>query len=161
MLGTDSCLLYAWHTPSFAHADNSLLLSWGFHRQGRLLWKRFDRFYVGHFEADSGGTISILLGTSLSDHAPVSLCVLSRRSSAPCRSSRILDSVLQDTSLRTALSQIWTYGHLRMQDPAVYLASCIDTSSTACRHLVSERSNTAATSDGEDFGALSQRASSQ
>ncbi|MCO5604908.1 hypothetical protein L7F22_059082 [Adiantum nelumboides] len=94
----------AWHTPSIAHAVSPLHFSWGFHRQGGLLLKRLDRFYVGHFGAESGGVISVLPGTSLSNHAPVSLCLLSRRSMAPCRGSRIPDSILQDTELRTALS---------------------------------------------------------
>ncbi|MCO5590348.1 hypothetical protein L7F22_044317 [Adiantum nelumboides] len=96
----------AWHTP-IAHAVSALHFSWGFHRRGGLLLKRLDRFYVGHFAAESGGAISVLPGTSLSDHAPVSLCLLSRRSMAPRRGSRIPDSILQDTELRIVLSQIW------------------------------------------------------
>ncbi|MCO5554186.1 hypothetical protein L7F22_007712 [Adiantum nelumboides] len=129
----------AWHNPSFAHVVSPLHFSWGFHRQGGLLLKRFDRFYVGHFAAESGGIISILPGTSLTNHAPVSLCLPSRRSVAPRRDSRILDSILQDTVLRTVLSQIWTCDSSQMQDSAQFLASCIDASCTTCRHSVSER----------------------
>ncbi|MCO5548470.1 hypothetical protein L7F22_001928 [Adiantum nelumboides] len=99
-------------TTSIAHAASSLHFSWGFHRQGEPLLKRLDRFYVGHFAAESGGVISVLPGTPLSDHAPVSLCLLSRCSMAPRRDSRIPDSILQDTELRTVLSQIWVFSRL-------------------------------------------------
>ncbi|MCO5614063.1 hypothetical protein L7F22_068344 [Adiantum nelumboides] len=89
--------------------------------------------------AGVGGVISILPGTSLSDHAPVSLCLLSQHSIAPRRGSRIPDSILQDTELRNALSQIWVGGLTHTKGAAHFLASCIDASSTACRLTVSER----------------------
>ncbi|MCO5550433.1 hypothetical protein L7F22_003919 [Adiantum nelumboides] len=128
-----------WHTPSFAHVVGSLHFSWGFQRQGGLLLKRLDRFYVGQFAAEMGGVISILPGTSLSDYAPVSLCLLSQRSIAPRWGSRIPDSILQDTELRNALSQIWVGGLTHAEGAAHFLALCIDASSTACRLTVSER----------------------
>ncbi|MCO5597032.1 hypothetical protein L7F22_051105 [Adiantum nelumboides] len=108
-------------------------------RQGGLFLKRLDRFYVGCFGADSGGIVSIFPGTVLSDHALVSLCILSRCSLAPRQGSRIPDLVLQDVELRIALSQIWTCGSSQMEDPVVVLPSCMATSSIAYRHTVSER----------------------
>ncbi|MCO5605299.1 hypothetical protein L7F22_059481 [Adiantum nelumboides] len=118
----------AWHTP-FAHAVSSLHFSWGFHRQGGLLLKHLDRCYVGQFAAESGGIISILPGTSLSNHAHVLLFLLLRRSVAPRGGSHIPDSILQDTKLGTVLSQLWTCDSSQMQGSAQCLASCIDASS--------------------------------
>ncbi|MCO5584656.1 hypothetical protein L7F22_038587 [Adiantum nelumboides] len=58
---------------------------------------------------------------------------------APGRGSRIPGSILQDTELRTALSQIWVGDISHTQGAAQLLASCIDASSIACRLTVSER----------------------
>ena len=63
----------AWHLPSFAHLQDSLLFSWGFRRQGGRLLERLDRFYIDSIIAQQGGLTSIVPGTALSDHAPISL----------------------------------------------------------------------------------------
>ncbi|MCO5595316.1 hypothetical protein L7F22_049357 [Adiantum nelumboides] len=121
----------AWYTPSFAHVDSSLHFSWGFHRQRGLLLKCLDRFYVGNLRADSGGIISIMPDTSLSDHAPVSLCAISRGSSASRWGSR--------PRRFFALSQIWTCGSSQMQDPGA--------TTTATAYQVSPTESTASDND--------------
>ena len=54
----------AWHSPSFAHLQSSLSLSWGFRKQGGHLLERLDRFYIDSWIAQQGGTTSIVSGNA-------------------------------------------------------------------------------------------------
>lgn len=148
--GRDFCYVFTlwihavdtWHMPSFVHQPRSLAFSWGLCRQqGRLLLERLDRFYIGDWASYLGGSICIWLGTSMSDHSPVSLTIAFARPLA-WRGSRIPDRLLSTSDLSARIAQIWGADPIS-EDPIVqdmhseFLASCMRESSTSCRETTS------------------------
>ena len=90
----------AWHLPSFVHTAQSLDFSWGFRRQDGRLLERLDRFYVGDWVADRGGSMTIWPGMALSDHMPVSLRIQLDTSLAVRRGCRIPEASISRQLVR-------------------------------------------------------------
>ena len=122
----------AWHEQSFARTPESLSFSWGFHRLGGSLLERLDRFYVDPWIAAHGGTLGIIPGTVLSDHAPVSLHIQFVVPSARRRVGRIPDSVLSHQPLRDELLEIWAISDTQLLDPGAFIDHALLASSEIC-----------------------------
>ena len=120
----------AWHIPAFAPTSHSLLFSWGFRRQGGRLLERLDRFYVGQWIADRGGTTTIWPRTALS---VISLRIHLHSSLARRRGRRIPDSTIRQSSLQGRIRELWTHGLDTSASPQETLAMLISSSSSLCR----------------------------
>lgn len=68
-----------WHLESFGRDHGSLLFSCSDRWIGGSNLSRIDRFYVSDWVGGRGGSIGILAGTSMSDHAPVVLSIAEPR----------------------------------------------------------------------------------
>ena len=80
---------------------------WGFRRERGRLLERLDRFYVSEWAIGRGGLVEVLLGTTLSDYAPVILTLDSMVQSLVPRSSKILDPILTREEVRSCLTSLW------------------------------------------------------
>lgn len=65
----------AQHSHAFGHLWGFLSFSWDFCRQGGCLLECLDKFHIEFWISLLEGTILIMTGFALSDHAPVSLHV--------------------------------------------------------------------------------------
>lgn len=130
----------AWHIHSFVHTEGSLDFSWGFRRQAGRLLERLDRFYVGAWAIGLGGSMTIWPGTALSDHFPVSLCVQFQSPVAQRRGCRIPDAIFERSSVRDHVFELWLRDLDAMHDvdPAVFLETCVLSSTTLCRNWVQQ-----------------------
>ena len=123
----------AWHVPSFGRRHDSLDFSWGHHRQGARLLERLDRFYIGDWASEVGGSTCIWPRTSLSDHHPVSLCITFQTPNAPRRGCRIPSTIFRAPQLTDDISSLWSAVLPESLSPREVLAYCISSSSSLCR----------------------------
>ena len=65
----------SWREPFFYRWPGSLDFSWGYRREGGRLLERLDGFCVSDWAIGRGGASGMVLGTTLSDHAPVILAL--------------------------------------------------------------------------------------
>ena len=95
-----------WHVEGFARERGSLLYSRSDRRIGSTNLSRLDRINASDLIVDKGGSVGIMAGTCMSDHAPV-LVVLSEGHRSFSQSMRIPECVQLDSSLAERIEQIW------------------------------------------------------
>ena len=100
------CILDAWHMPNVYRSQESLCFSRSDRRIGGTNLSRLDRFYVGEAFVSNGGTITIMPGTTFSDHAPVILTTFGRSTTMPLR-LRIPEKVMLDDRSYSRVRDIW------------------------------------------------------
>ena len=95
-----------WHAGGFAREGGSLLFSRSDRRIGSTNLSRLDRMYSSDLLVERGGSVGILAGTCMSEHAPV-LLVLSEGNRRFSQSMRIPKCVQIDERLDERIEQIW------------------------------------------------------
>ena len=101
-----SAALASWQHGAFSHSQGSLNFSRSDQQQGGVNLSRIDRFYVGDYLGDRGGSIEILAGTTFFDHAPIIL-TLEDQARVSCLQLRIPERMFSDDSLVVDIERIW------------------------------------------------------
>ena len=127
-----------WHSEGFSHEKDSLLFSRSDRRIGSSILSRIDRFYVSDLLLDRGGSVGILSGTCMSDHAPVML-VLAEKARSSSQALRIPESVQLDESLAERVKQQWQQALLTSESMSQALVTGLRQISTLFREESSRR----------------------
>ena len=124
----------AWTIDTFLRGPDSLRFTRSDRRTNGVNLSRLDRFYVSTYLRQWGGQIGILAGTSFSDHSLVSLEVLGRKLNGQAV-TRMLDSVIQDSSLKEQVNQLWnSFGGGQRTVPERFMQILSHTRDLFCFH---------------------------